>query len=382
MMKTALSAILITAWLLTSCGGEDHAREVEEIPPVTASTTTVEAAEWPDTYESAGTVRATTAATISAKLMGYVKEVRVDAGDRVKSGQILLILDARDIDAGSRQAQAAVAEAKSAMAEVENAIAAAKAQMELANATFARMKGLYDKKSISEQEFDEVTAKKKMAEANYQMAVSKSAQLDDKIKQAQEGVASSEIMKSYAEITAPFDGIVTEKMVEPGNLSAPGAPLLTIEQAGAYRLEARVEESRIADIRMGQEVTVTLDALGKTLEARVNEIVPAVDAASRTFTVKINLPRTPQLRSGSFGRATFSTRIRSVVAIPEDAVLARGQVKTVYVVEAGHARARLVSLGSARNGQVEVLSGLSAGERIVAPVPAQIVDGAPVEVRP
>ena len=382
MKNLVTSVILITAWLLASCGGEHHAREVQELPSVTVQTSEAASVEWSNDYEAVGTVSASTAASISAKLMGYVREVHVDAGDRVSAGQKLIVIDARDIDAAYRQAQAAVAEAKSAVAEVENAIVAAEAQKQLADATFQRMKDLHDKKSITEQEFDEVSAKKRMAEANYEMALSKREQLKEKISQAQEGVASAEVMKSYSEITAPFAGTVTKKMVEPGNLTAPGAPLLTIEQDGTYRLEASVEESRLPSIRQGQEVTVELDALGKTIDARVSEIIPAVDAASRTFTVRVNLPRTANLRSGLFGRARFAAAGQQVVTVPESAVLARGQVKTVYVIRDGHARARLVTLGSTRDGLVEVLSGLAAGEKIVAPVPPQIVDGSPVEVRP
>ena len=382
MNKLATFVILITAWLLASCGGDHHAREIQELPSMTVQTAEAASVEWSNDYEAVGTVRAATAANISAKLMGYVREVHVDAGDRVSVGQKLIVIDARDIDSAYRQAQAAVAEARSAMAEVGNAIAAAEAEKQLAEATFRRMKDLHDKKSITEQEFDEVSAKRRMAEANYEIALSKREQLKERISQAREGVASAEVMKSYSEITAPFAGTVTKKMVEPGDLTAPGAPLLTIEQAGAYRLEASVEESRLPSIRQGQEVTVELDALGKTIDARVSEIIPAVDAAARAFTVRINLPGSAHLRSGVFGRARFAAAGQQVVTVPESAVLTRGQVKTVYVVSDGHAKARLVTLGSTCGGLVEVLSGLAAGEKIVAPVPPQIVDGSPVEVRP
>ena len=131
------------------------------------------------------------------------------------------------------------------------------------------MKNLHDKKSISEQEFDEVSAKKKMAEANYEMALSKREQLKEKIEQVQEGVVSADVMKSYSEITAPFAGTVTNKMVEPGNLTAPGAPLLTIEQAGTYRLEAALEESRLPTVRVGQGVTVLSDPEAMVVSVRM-----------------------------------------------------------------------------------------------------------------
>lgn len=382
MKKPYLTLAFVSAWILSSCGGEPPATPVEEPAPLTVETVTADKAEWPSVYEATGTVRARTAVTISSKVMGYVREVRVEAGDRFRAGQTLVLLDARELDAAYRQARAAHNEARSAVAEVDNAIAAAKAQLELAEATFGRMKDLYEKKSISDQEFDEASAKVKMAAANHQMALSKREQLKERIQQAEEAVEAAGIMQSYAEIRAPFEGTVTGKMVEPGNLAAPGAPLLEIERAGAYRLEAQLEESRLPDVRVGQQVTVELAALGESIRARVGEVVPAIDAASRAFVVKIDLPRLPRLRSGLFGRAKFEIGAREVVAIPAGAVVARGQVQSVFVVEGNRARVRLVTLGQRREEEVEILSGLSAGEALVCPVPAGLADGARVEVRP
>lgn len=380
MNKASIVFTLVLAGLLASCGGEQQPAPAQEAAPVRVHTLVAETTDWPGVYEAIGTVRARTAATISSKVMGYVQEVRVQAGDVVRSGQPLVTLDSRDLEAAHRQAEAARNEAKSAIAEVDNAIAAAKAQLELAQVTFRRMKDLYDKKSVSEQEFDEASAKVRMAEANHQMALSKRRQLEERIQQAGEGVKSAEIMRSYAEIRAPFDGVVTEKMVDPGNLAAPGAPLLTIERAGAYRLEARLEESMLAQVRAGQEVEIELEAMGRTITARVSEVVPAVDAASRAFLVKINLPNLPGLRSGLFGRARFRTQARRVLAIPADAVISRGQVQSVFVVEEGRVRSRLLTLGQRRDNQVEVLTGLTTGETVVYPAPAGLADGARVEV--
>jgi len=143
-----------------------------------------------------------------------------------------------------------------------------------------------------------------------------------------------------------------------------------------------VEESRIGNVRVGQPVTVALDSLDKTLAARVSEIVPAVDATSRTFVVKIDLAGVPQLRSGLFGRARFPLGSRKVLTIPAPALVERGQVQSVYVVEDGRARNRIITTGAREGDQLEVLSGLSASEKIVSPVPPALVDGARVEVRP
>jgi RND family efflux transporter MFP subunit len=176
--------------------------------------------------------------------------------------------------------------------------------------------------------------------------------------------------------------MVTAKSVEPGILAAPGAPLLTIEREGAYRLEATVEESKLVLIRTGQPVAVALDGIGRSLEGRVSEIVPAIDATSRSFTVKIDLPAIAQLRSGLFGRARFALGTRQVLAVPAAAVTERGQLASVFVAGEGRARSRFVTLGQRAQDSIEILSGISPGERVVFPAPPGLADGAPVEVLP
>ncbi len=375
-----LAALLPVLLLLAACGSKPAPdRQTAEAAAVTVTTVAAVNIEVPDLYEATGTVRARTAAQISAKVMAYVREVRVQTGDHVRAGQLLVVLDDRDLASGQRQAEAGLNEARQAVSEVDNAIAAAKAQLDLTELTFNRMKDLYDKRSISTQEFDDVSMKLKVARANHQMARSKREQLQARIRQAEAAVENASITRTYAEVKAPFAGVVTEKRVEPGNLAAPGQPLLVIEQAGAYRLEAAVDESRLGSIRAGQPVTVTLD---RTYEARVSEIVPAVDAASRAFTVKIDLPAGAAVRSGMFGRAAFPMGRRQALMTPAGAVIEQGQVQSVFVVQDGRARARLVTTGQRAGDRVEVLSGLTAGEAVIFPRPVNLVDGGRVEVRP
>ena len=223
-------------------------------------------------------------------------------------------------------------------------------------------------------------ARLKAAEAAYAMAESKRVQLTSKIAQADQERSAAEIQRGYAQLRAPFAGVVTAKSVEPGNLATPGAPLLTIEREGAYRLEVPVEESRLALIRSGSKVTVTFDALGRTFEAKIGEVVPSVDAASRAYLVKIDLPAIPQLRSGLFGRARFVVGTRPVLAVSVSAVMERGQVQSVYVVENGVARLRLVTIGRKITDRAEVLSGLNGGEQVISPIPVGLADGAKVEI--
>ena len=381
-MKPYFLFLPIPVLVLMSCGSEPARRTAQpKTPPVAVQVSPVATQDWPTSYEATGTVRARTTATISSKVMGYVQQVSVHVGDRVRRGQELITLDARDLDVSLRRAEAGGAEVQSAIPELENATAAAKANLDLAQTTFKRMEELAAKKSISNQELDEASARLKAAHANYDMVRSRRAQVDSKMAVVEQEVRAAGIMRDYAKLAAPFSGVVITRSVEPGNLATPGAPLLTIEQEGLYRLEASVDESKLASVRVGQAVEVVIDASDRKLNARVSEIVPSVDAASRTYVVKVDLPAASQMRTGMFGRAIFPLGAQKVVAAPLAALTERGQLQSVFVVEDGVAHTRLVTTGRRTGAAAEVLSGLSPGERIVAPVPVGLQDGAKVEVR-
>jgi len=382
MTKGHLFLIPAAIWLVGCGEAPKEKTTAASQPAVPVSTATAAIETWPANYEATGTVRARTSAVIAAKLMGYVREVKVQAGDRVREGQPLVMLDTRDLDVSSRRAEAARDEVRTAVPEADGAVAAAKANLDLAQVTFGRMRDLFQKKSISNQEFDEASAKLKAAQAAYDMTQARRVQLNATLARVDQEVRSTEVTRSYAQVLAPFAGIVVSKAIEPGSLAVPGAPLLTIEREGAYRFEASVEEDHLAAIRVGQPVSVTLDTIDRTFDARVSEIVPAVDAASRAYTVKIDLPVLTALRSGVFGRARFQLASRSLLAIPAVAVIERGQLQSVLVADSGVARTRLITVGQKLKDRVEVLSGLSAGERVIFPVPQDLADGASVEVRP
>jgi multidrug efflux pump subunit AcrA (membrane-fusion protein) len=376
-----LFAVPFALWL-AGCGEVPReSKSAAPAAPIAVKTVVAATGQWPTLYETTGTVRARTTATISTKLMSYVREVKVQVGDHVREGQSLVSLDTRDLDISTRRTEAGRQEVRDALPEADHAVAAAKANLDLAQSTFNRMQELFGKKSISNQEFDEASARLKAAQAAYDMARAKRTQLDAKLAQAEQEVRASEVTRSYAEVNAPFAGVVVAKTVEAGNLALPGAPLLTMEREGTYRLEARVDESHLPAIRVGQPVRVTLDTLDRTLDARVSEIVPTVDEASRSYLVKIDLPALAALRSGTFARAAFSLGSRSALTIPVAAVSERGQLQSVFVADNGVARTRLITAGEKTKGQIEVLSGLSAGENVIFPLPPGIADGARVEVR-
>lgn len=376
--------------LLASCGSSSHSsheKSAQEKPsPVTVTTAAAAITELPAHYEATGTVTARNSTIIAARTMGYVLDLRVNLGDRVRRGQVLATLDARETKTASEAAAAARDEVSSAIPEADSAIAAAQAQYDLAAATHRRMQDLLAKKSLTQQEFDEANARLQAAQAQLRMAQARRRQLDARLAQTEQAIQSASIQTSYTSITAPFDGIVAAKNVELGALATPGQPLLTLERDGAYQLEAAVEQSRLFALRPGQTAQVFIDGKPEPLTARISEIVPTLDPATRTGTVKLALPASPGLRSGLFGRAQFEDAPQKVLTVPASAVREQGQLQAVFVVENNVARSRLVTLGRRAaqrqpEDRIEILSGLKEGEKVIAPLPNTITDATPVEVR-
>jgi RND family efflux transporter MFP subunit len=181
--------------------------------------------------------------------------------------------------------------------------------------------------------------------------------------QANSGLTQTRTSLGYARIRAPFAGVITEKKADAGTLASPGTPIFTIEDTRSYRLEATIDESDMRIARIGQVVPITIDALGDVdLSGKVVQIVPTADPTSRRFLVKVELPSDSRLRSSFFGRERFPRGECTSLLIPRSAVVERGQLQGVYVIDANQiAGLRYITLGRAAGDQVEVLSGLQAG---------------------
>jgi RND family efflux transporter MFP subunit len=350
---TTLSLVLALL-LLTACSSERRATApaTETVPGIalfTAQRTTI-----PDYIEATGSVRAAQSAQLASQVMGTITRVNVHEGDRVHRGQVLIAID-------EAQPRAAYQSATAGLQASQQAIAAADADYTLAESTMQRYQVLYDKKSVSPHEYDEVKAKLVAAKARRDAAHANSAQ-------AEANVAEANTAVGFTRIRAPFDGLVTAKLVDAGAMAAPGIPLLVVEDPSRFRLEAVVDESQVAAVQLGASVPVVLDSLGtQTITGKVVQIVPAADPTTRTFTVKIDLPANPQIRSGLFGRARFPRGERESILVPQTALLRRGQLDAIYVVGQDEvAGLRYVTLGKPNGSDVEVLSGLDNGERIVA----------------
>lgn len=386
-----LIAALAVASGAAACGrGEPHGAAAADAP-VHAPVDVARLAPVVDRYEAVGTVASKTTSSLASKIMGQVTAVHVREGDRVRAGQVVVEIEARDVAATVSRARAGVAEAEQGVVEADRAIqaaeqarAAAEANRDLARVTHERYARLLEARSASRQEFDEVEARFKTASAQLRSASSnvealraRRSQALARIEQARAESRGAAVALGYAKVVAFADGVVTRKAVEVGMMATPGAPLLTIEDASTYRLEAAVEESYATRVRVGDEVPVRVDALGAgEVAGRVAEITPSADPASRTVVVKIDLPADPALRSGQYGSAAFPSGERNAVLVPRGAVVERGQLTGLFVVgSAGVARLRFVTLGKQFGDSVEILSGLEEGERFVTAPVAGLAEG-------
>lgn len=323
-------------------------------PPTAMAQLVRSAAEpMPQTIETAGTIHAKETATISAQVPGPIRRVFVQAGDRVSAGQLLVTLDDAAMQSSLNQASAAQAAA-------EKQQAAAQANAQLAAGTLARYEILRDQKSVSPQEFDEVEKRSQAATLQVQA-------MEAQRQGAQAGVAGARTQLGYTTLHAPFAGIVTARMADPGTLAAPGVPLLQVDRDGPLQVYTTVDESLIGSVRMGMKVPVHLDGQEAAgLSGTVAEIVPAADPASRSFLVKLNLPAAKNLRAGMYATAGFPGATKTAILASQSAITMRGSLACVYAIDAdGVAQLRYVTVGNPHEDRVEILSGVAAGEMLV-----------------
>jgi membrane fusion protein, multidrug efflux system len=392
MKRIALIASVVFLLVVTSCAKKPESTQPGLIVQG-AKIETVKTSSIDDYYEAVGTVRAKTSSMVAARIMGNITSVRVHEGDRVRAGQTVIEIENRDAPVQIQKAQAGVRESTDALDEAqrniraaESARDAARANESLAASTFNRYQTLFNRQSVSPQEFDEVRTKLEVAKAEsqrsdrmLQAAKARQNQTFGRIDQAKADVSNARIYAGYSRLTSPINGVVVAKHVDVGSMATPGAPLLTIENDANYQLEVSAEESQLGKIHLGNQASVTIEALGnQQLTCSVVEIVPAADPNSRSYTVKLSLPNISgqQLRSGIYGKARFVSGARNVLSVPQKAITQNGQLVSVFVVDqSGTARMRLIKTGEKIGERMEVLSGLNDGEQIVSEVFAQLKDG-------
>jgi RND family efflux transporter MFP subunit len=374
----SLLLIATAAGFLAACGSNGR-HPAEPGPLVTGvQTETVHLESVPQAYQAAGTIHSANTAILAAQLGGTVREIRVNAGDHVKRGQLLAVLDDRSAQAQMQGAEAGVNEAVQGEAEVEQGLKAATADRQFAEATFNRYKALLAKNSLSRQEFDGAEARYQAALANERSMEAKKQQVLARQQQARSQQDSARTYLSFSRIESPLDGVVTAKSVDAGTVVMPGTPVLTVEETTRYRLEASLPEEYLPSAKTGASVSISTEH--GQFEGRVAEVVPAADVTSHTFMVKIDLPHDCNCRSGEYGQASFPIGEAKRLAVPSSAVLDHGELQGIFVVAAdGNVEYRLVKTGITFGNRVEILSGLAAGEKVAISQIDRLRDGARAE---
>lgn len=356
LLLTFLAPLALSA-LLSACGKAPEAQPQPAPKSWDLAVVKVATAGLPIDYTTVGSVVSDQRIEVTSRMSGYIHELLVREGDRVRRGQIIARLDGADVEGAIRQSRAGVGAASSALAD--------------AQIDFERFQRLYERASISENEWRKVRLKRDAAR--------------ESLNQAQAAQDTANAQRAYVDIRSPDDGVVVARLKQAGDLAAPGAPMLTLEVGRALLFETSVSEAHVAAIAVGSRARVKIDALTQVFEGTVSRVVPSGDPVTRSYLVKVALPETAGLMPGMFGRASFAVGDSPSLLVPAQALVERGGLRGVFLVdEAGLARFRWLRTGREWPDRIEVTAGLAAGERIVAAVDPGLREGDRIagEVRP
>lgn len=299
---------------------------------------------------------------VSTRMMGYITSMPVEVGQNVRAGQLLVAINNTDIQAKGGQVNAQIMQAQ--------------AGFESAKKDYERFQNLFASQSASQKELDDMQARYDMARAGLEAA-----------RQMKNEVNAE---NRYANVTAPISGVVTAKFVEQGDMASPGMPLLTIESPSSLQAQLMVSEQYITQIKDGMDVDVLIKSSGKEVKGTVAEISRSSAHTGGQYMIKVNLPKTDDLLSGMYVNARFpfetsgstNTEKASSILIPTSALVRNGQMTGVYTVSSQNtALLRWLKLGKEMGEEVEVLSGLSAGESYVLSADGKLYNGAKLSVK-
>lgn len=353
---TTFVGTMVLMGTLVGCGHHEQLEPLGDEPPVAVAVVPAESADVPVLIKAVGSTEPYARITLATRLMGRIAGVSVAEGDEVRRDQVLVRIENEDLTAKRRQAEAGLGEARAVLANAEKNV--------------ERMRNLHRQSAVPEQKLDE---------AETGLARARAA-----VSAAEQGVREVDVNLDYSAVKAPLDGVVVQKFVQPGDMAAPGAPLLAVEQQDSIKVTVEINEGDRPYVAVGQLVNVEIEALraDPVRRGRVESLVPAADPGSRTFQVRVVLPNTDGLLgSGMFARVGFPKGMRSALLVPGEAVVSEGQLRGVYVHADGRARLRWVRLGRSWDQRVEVLSGLGQGAQVIVGDAGQLRDGRLVEVK-
>jgi multidrug efflux pump subunit AcrA (membrane-fusion protein) len=388
-------SILAGMLLFASCSGP--VPSVAPVQSVRAEVVTLQNESVPAMIEAPGSVQPRDRIVLSSQINGFIREVKVRAGDTVTAGQVLVMLDARDADSQKDAVQASIQEAQAALAEARRGAeatrsmrAAAKASADLANGTYARYQKLADSRSATPQELDEMRARRDAAVADLAAREAMVAAAEDRIPQIEARIAQAnaqsrraDVLVGWTVVKAPSAGRIVERSVDPGSAIFPGGPLLTIESTSRPQVLASLPTTDAASLRNGLEVMIGIpDQQKGQAPGRVSEIIPLSTSGSHTVQFKVDIPADFAVVSGTFIKVAIPAGTRQALLVPIQAVRESGQLTGIFVVDgSGKARFRLVKTAPYDAQRIELLAGIEPGERIIAKLTDQIIDGISLEIR-
>lgn len=356
--------VAVIAWMAgvfeEKISGEETALRPRELPEGAETARVV--VRHKDYFEEAvGSLKAASRTEISSRILATINKILVTAGQLVKADQPLIELDGRDLELQKRQTQ--------------TQIEATQASLAKAQADFNRDRQLYEKKVISRADMDRSTTSLRVAQA--------------RMNQAKQEFTKADVLLSYTIIRAPRDGMIVDRWAEPGDTARPGVALLSLYDPASLRLEVPVMEKLAVHLKVGDPLAVHIDALNQDIQATIDEIVPQAEEASRSFLVKVRLPRLKGLREGMAGRLQIPAGSRDHLCLDTAAIEQVGQLQFVDVVvrdDTTGKRAlekRLIKTGRlGMPGHIEVLSGLKADEEVVLKSPTDASINSPSDQSP
>ncbi|MBT3785173.1 efflux RND transporter periplasmic adaptor subunit [bacterium] len=312
-------------------------------------------------YEESAVVSTENEARISSKIMGTISALPGHVGQRVKKGDVLALVDSRELKLRVEQVAQNLSHSKKAVLQSKELLVIREADLKRLQKSFERAKKFLKTKVTTEEQFETVEAAYIQAQAQMESAKQGllMAQLQTKISEHKLGEA--QITLSHTIISAPFDGLITQRFKEPGELTLPGSPLLMLNDTSQFQLKTHLRESAVGLIKPGDELRIRVGE--ETLSGQVSEISPRVDPLSRTFQVKIGFSTTKSVFVGMYARVFLPSGKRTVILIPHSAIHRRGQLEMVRILEGTEVSTRYVKIDDVDvNGEVEVRAGLSGGE--------------------
>ena len=359
MKKIIISLIILSALTAGCTSKKEKASDKPQISGIEVKTINKTAVD--DFYETSATVKSKISTVVSSMIMGRVTSLRVKEGDKVRAGQLLLTIDSRDTAQKAIGAQAGVNEALKGTEEADQ-------NRKLTNKTYQRYENLYKENVLTKQEFDQISTQKQVADLEYQKAM-------QGVKRAKAGLGEVGVYQSYSRVTAPVSGIVVEKNIDLGSMAVSGQPLLTIETPSSLELVADINESMINKIKIGTPIYFETD--GKEIKSKITSVIPKIDPTTRTFKVKIAFSG---LNSGGYVKVKIPTAKKEAVTVPQNAVVQKGQLTGVYTVDEKNIISyRLIRTGKTFGNNVEILSGLSNGDKVITKGVDKAVDGGEVK---